>query len=181
MQYLPVVFAVFQIFFLLGLVVYYIVQTVLRIAQQFYITKRFYQGEHSLGRQAQAASEKARELAKQDGAVAASPFGGRGKATTEGGPAGNDTAVPEGAQARPERCGQAGRSHQQAHHRSEEPADRDGQARRGRPTGRRPPDIRQEAPSRLTATVPPSSRWPGGTRTTRRRHGMGGDDRQDGR
>ena len=34
MQYLPVVFAVFQVFFLLGLVVYYIVQTVLRIAQQ---------------------------------------------------------------------------------------------------------------------------------------------------
>ena len=34
MQYLPVVFAVFQIFFLLGLVIYYIVQTVLRILQQ---------------------------------------------------------------------------------------------------------------------------------------------------
>jgi YidC/Oxa1 family membrane protein insertase len=67
MQYLPVVFAVFQVFFLLGLVVYYIVQTVLRIAQQYYITKRFYSGEHSLGRQAQAASERARELAKQDG------------------------------------------------------------------------------------------------------------------
>ena len=78
MQYLPVVFAVFQIFFLLGLVVYYIVQTILRIAQQFYITKRFYQGEHSLGRQAQAASEKARELAKQDGGPTG-PFGGRPK------------------------------------------------------------------------------------------------------
>jgi YidC/Oxa1 family membrane protein insertase len=67
MQYLPVVFAVFQVFFLLGLVVYYIVQTVLRIAQQYYITKRFYSGDESLGRQAQAASERARELAKQDG------------------------------------------------------------------------------------------------------------------
>jgi YidC/Oxa1 family membrane protein insertase len=67
MQYLPVVFAVFQIFFLLGLVVYYIVQSVLRILQQFYITKRFYGHEHSLGRQAQAASERARELSKQDG------------------------------------------------------------------------------------------------------------------
>jgi YidC/Oxa1 family membrane protein insertase len=67
MQYLPVVFAVFQVFFLLGLVVYYIVQTLLRIAQQYYITKRFYSGEHSLGRQAQAASEKARQLAKDDG------------------------------------------------------------------------------------------------------------------
>jgi YidC/Oxa1 family membrane protein insertase len=67
MQYLPVAFAVFQVFFLLGLVVYYIVQTVLRIAQQYYITKRFYSGEESLGRQAQAASAKARELAATDG------------------------------------------------------------------------------------------------------------------
>ena len=67
MQYLPVVFAIFQIFFLLGLVVYYIVQSLLRILQQFYITKRFYGHEHSLGRQAQAASERARELSKQEG------------------------------------------------------------------------------------------------------------------
>jgi YidC/Oxa1 family membrane protein insertase len=67
MQYLPVVFAVFQIFFLLGLVVYYIVQSVLRILQQFYITKRFYHGDESLGRQAQAASERARELSKETG------------------------------------------------------------------------------------------------------------------
>ncbi len=67
MQYLPVVFAVFQIFFLLGLVLYYIVQSVLRILQQFYITKRFYGSDESLGRQAQAASERARELAKNDG------------------------------------------------------------------------------------------------------------------
>jgi len=67
MQYLPVAFAVFQVFFLLGLVVYYLVQTILRIAQQYYITKRFYSGEHSLGRQAQAASARARELAKADG------------------------------------------------------------------------------------------------------------------
>jgi YidC/Oxa1 family membrane protein insertase len=67
MQYLPVAFAVFQVFFLLGLVVYYLVQTVLRIGQQYYITKRFYSGEESLGRQAQVASAKARELAKDDG------------------------------------------------------------------------------------------------------------------
>jgi YidC/Oxa1 family membrane protein insertase len=67
MQYLPVVFAVFQIFFLLGLVIYYIVQSILRILQQVYITKRFYGHDESLGRQAQRASEHARELAKQDG------------------------------------------------------------------------------------------------------------------
>ena len=67
MQYLPVAFAVFQVFFLLALVVYYIVQSILRILQQYYITKRFYAGDESLGRQAQAASERARELAKTDG------------------------------------------------------------------------------------------------------------------
>jgi YidC/Oxa1 family membrane protein insertase len=67
MQYLPVFFAIFQIFFLLGLVVYYIVQSVLRILQQVYITKRFYGHDEALGRQAQRAGERARELAKQDG------------------------------------------------------------------------------------------------------------------
>ncbi len=67
MQYLPVFFAVFQLFFPTGLVIYYISQTLVRIVQQAYITRRFYHGEHSLGRQAQAASAKARELAKEDG------------------------------------------------------------------------------------------------------------------
>src|SRR5690606_11432995 len=50
-----------------GLVIYYIVQAILRILQQYYITRRFYHGEESLGRQAQAASAKARELAEKDG------------------------------------------------------------------------------------------------------------------
>lgn len=67
MQYLPVFFAVFQVFFLLGLVIYYIVQAVLRILQQGYITKRFYGSDESLGRQAQRAGEQARELAKESG------------------------------------------------------------------------------------------------------------------
>ena len=67
MQYLPVVFAIFQIFFLLGLVIYYIVQSVLRILQQVYITRRFYGHDEALGRQAQRAGERARELAKEDG------------------------------------------------------------------------------------------------------------------
>jgi YidC/Oxa1 family membrane protein insertase len=67
MQYLPVVFAVFQIFFLLGLVIYYIVQACLRILQQAYITRRFYGHDEALGRQAQRASERAREIAKADG------------------------------------------------------------------------------------------------------------------
>ena len=67
MQYLPVFFAVFQLFFPVGLVIYYLTQTVVRIAQQAYITRRFYHGDHSLGRQAQAAGAEARELAKSDG------------------------------------------------------------------------------------------------------------------
>lgn len=67
MQYLPVGFAFFQLFFPVGLVIYYITQTLVRIGQQAYITRRFYRGEHSLGRQAQAAGAKAREMAKADG------------------------------------------------------------------------------------------------------------------
>ena len=67
MQYLPVAFAVFQVFFLTGLVIYYAAQAVLRIAQQAYITRRFYGHDESLGRQAQRAGEQARELAKEDG------------------------------------------------------------------------------------------------------------------
>lgn len=66
MQYLPVVFAVFQIFFLTALVIYYIFQTLLRILQQYYITKKFY-GEDGLGRQAQRAGEEARAQAKENG------------------------------------------------------------------------------------------------------------------
>lgn len=67
MQYLPVVFAVFQVFFLAALVIYYIFQTLLRILQQYYITRRFYGSDESLGRQAQRASEAAREEAKKRG------------------------------------------------------------------------------------------------------------------
>jgi len=67
MQYLPVFFAVFQIFFLSALVVYYIFQTLLRILQQYYITKKFYGGDESLGRQAQRAGEAAREESKKSG------------------------------------------------------------------------------------------------------------------
>ena len=64
MQYLPVAFAIFQVFLPTGLVVYYMVQAVVRIVQQWYITRRFY-GDGGLGRQAQEASAKAREMADQ--------------------------------------------------------------------------------------------------------------------
>jgi len=67
MQYLPVVFAVFLVFYLTGLVVYYMAQAIIRIGLQYYITHRFYKGEHSLGQQAMAAGKRARELAETDG------------------------------------------------------------------------------------------------------------------
>jgi YidC/Oxa1 family membrane protein insertase len=67
MQYLPVFFAVFQIFFMTALVFYYIFQTLLRILQQYYITKKFYGHDEALGRQAQRAGEAARETAKENG------------------------------------------------------------------------------------------------------------------
>jgi YidC/Oxa1 family membrane protein insertase len=66
LQYLPVVFAVFQLILPTSLVVYYFVQALVRIVQQFYITKRFYGNDSSLGRQAQAASAEAREIALDD-------------------------------------------------------------------------------------------------------------------
>jgi YidC/Oxa1 family membrane protein insertase len=67
MQYLPVAFAVFQVFLPTALVVYYMVQAVFRILQQGYITRRFY-GEDGLGKLAQEASAEARELGKNDSA-----------------------------------------------------------------------------------------------------------------
>ena len=67
MQYLPVVFAVFLVFYLTGLVIYYMAQAIFRIGLQYYITRRFYKGEHSLGQQAQRAGAQAREISKADG------------------------------------------------------------------------------------------------------------------
>lgn len=66
LQYLPVAFAVFQVVLPTGLIVYYFVQAVVRIGQQAYITKRFYGGDDSIGRQAQQASAKAREMKDDD-------------------------------------------------------------------------------------------------------------------
>ena len=80
MQYLPVFFAVFQLFFPTGLVVYYITQAVFRIGQQAYITRRFYHGEGSIGQQAQEASARARDMAKETGGKAGGSKGeGRAK------------------------------------------------------------------------------------------------------
>jgi YidC/Oxa1 family membrane protein insertase len=93
MQYLPVAFAVFQVFFLMGLVIYYMAQALLRIAQQAYITRAFYSHDESLGRQAQRAGEQARELAKQDGDSGGGGLFGQAKrdaATATGGKGSKD-------------------------------------------------------------------------------------------
>ena len=66
MQYLPVAFAVFQVFLSTGLVVYYATQAIIRIIQQWYITRRFYGNDNAIGRQAMAASETARQMAKDE-------------------------------------------------------------------------------------------------------------------
>ena len=66
MQYLPVVFAVFLVFYLTGLVVYYMAQAIFRIGLQYYTTHKFYKGDQSLGRQAQAAGARAREISAKD-------------------------------------------------------------------------------------------------------------------
>ncbi|CAN5553632.1 hypothetical protein BH10ACT2_BH10ACT2_13830 [soil metagenome] len=66
MQYLPVMFGIFSIFYLTGLAIYYMAQAVFRIGLNYYITFRFYKGDESLGRVAQRAGNEARELAKSE-------------------------------------------------------------------------------------------------------------------
>ena len=62
MQYMPVAFAVFQVWLPTALIVYYMMQAIIRIIQQQYITQRFYKKDDSLGKQAQAASATARDM-----------------------------------------------------------------------------------------------------------------------
>ena len=57
-------------FYLTGLVIYYMAQAIFRIGLQYYITHRFYKGEHSLGRQAQAAGERPARSPRKMAAVA---------------------------------------------------------------------------------------------------------------
>ncbi len=65
MQYMPVAFALFQVFLPTSLVFYYMTQAIVRIIQQYYITRRFYGHDESIGRQAQAASQTARDMASE--------------------------------------------------------------------------------------------------------------------
>lgn len=74
-QYMPVAFSVFQVLLPTALVVYYFTQAVIRIGQQAYITRRFYGSDESLGRQAQAAGQRAREIAKDEKTKKSAPTG----------------------------------------------------------------------------------------------------------
>ena len=100
MQYLPVFFAVFQVFFLAALVVYYICQTVLRIAQQMYITRVFYGHDEALGRQAQRAGQAAREEAEKSGEPPKGMFGqpkrDASSSSKDAGSSKNAKALPKG-------------------------------------------------------------------------------------
>ena len=121
MQYLPVAFAAFMGFYLTGLVVYYFAQAVFRIGLNSYITHRFYKGEHSLGRQAQAASERAREQSKGDNKGGGKPTGGffaqarkeiaaqKEQAGQSGRPAGQNKRVTPPKNAPTNASGRAGR------------------------------------------------------------------------
>ena len=74
-QYMPVAFSVFQVVLPTSLVAYYFTQAVIRIGQQAYITRRFYGSDESLGRQAQAAGQRAREIAKDEKTKKSAPTG----------------------------------------------------------------------------------------------------------
>ena len=150
MQYLPVVFAVFQVFFLAGLIIYYMAQAVLRIAQQAYITRRFYGHDEALGRQAQRASESARELAKADKDAGGDGGGGKKGGLLRPGPRARRPRPrrpePAGKPAakQPVRRATVVERDDEAHDGTEGPPDPDGQDRR--------------------ASRPPSSNRPGGAR-----------------
>ena len=130
MQYLPVAFAIFQVFFLLGLVIYYMAQAILRILQQLYITRTFYGHDEALGRQAQRASEQARELSKQDGEGGGGLFAQarRELSAAKGGAKADAPAkAAKAADSHGRGRGRHGATPVETHHRAEEPPDAIGQ------------------------------------------------------
>ena len=65
-----------------------------RIGLNYYITHRFYKHEDSLGRQAQAASERARELNKAEGGAKTGGFFSQAKQQAEAKAAAQAKAAP---------------------------------------------------------------------------------------
>ena len=155
MQYLPVVFAVFQVFFLAGLIIYYMAQAVLRIGQQAYITRRFYGHDESLGRQAQRAGEPGpragqdRTAAEAAAAAVRPGQAGAPARPTRGQPRGQgDERAQEDAGAAPSSDGS-----DEAHDRAEGPADADRQGRRGAAEAEPPSVGRAAAEPRAAANA----------------------------
>ncbi len=147
MQYLPVAFAVFQLFFPTGLVVYYITQTILRIGQNQYVTRRFYGGHESLGRQAQRAGEEARELAKQhkDDKSGDGSRGGR---------------PPKAARPTPSKPSPASRSSKSATNAKSSQGGKPSPAGKPKPAGRATPPSRPARPSGPTGSGASGTRHP---------------------
>ena len=190
MQYLPVVFAVFQVFFLTGLVIYYMAQAIFRIGQQYYITRRFYGHEESLGRQAQRAGDQARELAKADRTASGGGWRpvrqAKQAAVKQGRLDGEGRGGAAGKRTRPSRPSSSGRR------RSGRPRRRAGRPRPGRPPAR-PTRARRRVD---LAAAGPRAATNAGTDQRRERHltgpqpgrsmngvddGVGRDDSADGR
>ena len=148
MQYLPVAFAFFQVFFLAGLIIYYMSQAILRIGQQAYITRRFYGHDESLGRQAQRASESSARVGEGTGRWWR-PVRPRQTARAAGG----QDRRSEGQ--RPQAAGAGRRQRQrprwrnvEAHHTAEEPSDATRQGTRHiRATGWESQQEQREAPT----------------------------------
>ena len=145
MQYLPVAFAFFQVFFLAGLIIYYMSQAILRIGQQAYITRRFYGHDESLGRQAQRASEAARELAKEQGGGGGLFGQAKRRELPEAKADGAKASAPQAACAgRRQRQRPRGRN-VEAHHTAQEPSDATRQGTRRRPPSGRPGGSRSKS------------------------------------
>jgi YidC/Oxa1 family membrane protein insertase len=98
MRVLPALFAVISLTLPSGIIFYFIVSNLYRIAQQAYITRRFYKGEHSMGARAAAVRK---ETSSEDGKAAKDPSpakGGGAKSTKKSGPSpnGKQATAPKG-------------------------------------------------------------------------------------
>ena len=113
--------------------IYFLVSTLWRVGQQYYITRSLYGGEDSVGRQAQQAMAEIREAKKQDGAQ-----GRRGQ-----GPGAGEEGRRHRPQGRFEAGGQGERQRvvgpSEGRH-----ADRQGDRERRGPGGQTPPPLAQE-------------------------------------
>jgi YidC/Oxa1 family membrane protein insertase len=94
MRVLPALFAVISLTLPSGIIFYFIVSNMYRIAQQSYITRRFYRGEHSMGARAAAVRKEAQPAdGKDDKDVKA---GGKATKQAAASPNGKQETAPKG-------------------------------------------------------------------------------------